>query len=156
MGWFERVWIDAEQWAVERLYGLSARLGHGSATPEHLVTGLAGERVAYFELRRRGYKIVARRWITSHLKGDVDLIAWDGGSLCFIEVKTRTKRDITPAESAIDEDKRNTLRSMARAFLRTLPESQRATTPVRFDVVSVYLLNGTAELEIFPTAFPWN
>ena len=59
------------------------------------------------------------------MQGDVDLIGWDGDVLCFVEVKTRTQRDSTPAESAVDEDKRSVVRDLARAYLRTLDETER-------------------------------
>jgi putative endonuclease len=122
-------------------------------TPHHLLTGLRGERAALFELRRRGMLVVARRWTTPKLRGDVDLIAWDGDRLCFIEVKTRTTRDMTPAEVAVDDPKRDMLRSLARAYLHTFPEPQRKSISIRFDVISVYALEGKTDFQIFPGAF---
>ena len=106
-------------------------------------------------LRREGYTVVARRWSAGNLPGDVDLIAWQGQLLCFIEVKTRTAHDATAAEVAVDNDKRRTLRRLARAYLRQLPGS---TPPqCRFDVMSVYLLPGKiAEFTHFENAFGWN
>jgi putative endonuclease len=47
------------------------------------------------------------------------------------------------------------VRGLARAYLRTFPESERRSIPVRFDVVSVYLIDGTAEFEVFKGAFGW-
>jgi len=74
--------------------------------------------------------------------------------LCFIEVKTRTARDLTPAETAIDDHKRNVLRRLARRYVRQLP--QTAAPPVRFDVVSVYLVPGQKrEFQHFEASFPW-
>jgi len=140
VGRFARVCIDAEEWTMKRLSALATHLGRRSSLPEHLITGIAGEQAAYFELRRRGYQIVAQRWTNKQLSGDVDLIGWDGEWLCFIEVKSRTKRDNTPAQTAIDDAKRQMLRSMARAYLRTFAEAERPTIPVRFDIVAVYLL----------------
>ena len=99
--------------------------------------------------------MVASRWTNAKVRGDVDLIGWDGDCLCFVEVKTRTERDLSPAESAVDEDKRNTVRGLARAYLRTFPESERRSIPVRFDVVSVYSVGGATEFEIFEGAFGW-
>src|SRR5579871_5783641 len=97
-GKFERLWLDVQEWGLERLDRV--RAGRGIAVTPHLKTGLRGERAALFELRRRGVVVVARRWTSSRMRGDVDLIGWDGDWLCFIEVKTRTERDMTPAEAA--------------------------------------------------------
>jgi putative endonuclease len=110
--------------------------------PEHLSTGQRGEDEAYFFLRQAGYVVVARNWRVSGRKGEVDLIAWERDVLCFIEVKTRTTRDVKPAEAAVDNDKQHQLRGMARAYLR---RHQRRNSvrgqdapSARFDVVSVY------------------
>ncbi|HEX9199708.1 MAG TPA: YraN family protein [Acidobacteriaceae bacterium] len=149
---FERLWINAQEWGLGWMDRLQARSGR-KATAPHLATGLRGERAALFELRRRGYVVVARRWTSAKMRGDLDLIAWDGDCLCFVEVKTRTARDMTPAESAVDEAKRQTLRGLARAYMRAFPEPQRRTIPVRFDVVSVYVLGGATEFELFEGAF---
>jgi putative endonuclease len=147
------VWIGAQEWGLGRMERLAAR--RGPATAPHLAVGLRGERAALFELRRRGYVVVARRWTSAKVRGDADLIAWDGEWLCFIEVKTRTARDLTPAESAVDEDKRRMLRGLARVYLTTFPEPERRTIAVRFDVVSVYSPGGVTEFEIFEGAFGW-
>lgn len=121
----------------------------------HLQTGNQGEREALLYLRRQGYTVVARRWTTGKLRGDLDLVAWHGDTLCFLEVKTRTERDpIDPAEAAVNREKRHMLRRMAWAYLRSFPRSRRHTIPVRFDLVSVYLLE-EADVEIFPGAFGW-
>ncbi len=154
-GKMARRWIDAQEWALGRMHGLWARMGRGAATAPHLATGLEGERAAYFELKRRGLRVVARRWTSERLRGDVDVIGWDGDLLCFVEVKTRTERDIAPAESAVDEEKRTMVRNLARAYLRSLHESERVTARVRFDVVSVYSIGGASEVEVFRNAFGW-
>ena len=127
-----------------------------AAIPSHLRTGLQGEQAALFELARRDYTVVARRWTSTRLRGDIDLIAWHGDSLCFVEVKTRSTRDIRPAESAVDDHKRRTLRNLARAYLRAFPEAHRRTIRVRFDVLSVYLAGPAPEFDIFPGAFGWD
>jgi putative endonuclease len=156
-GRFGTLCIDAQEWGLGRMDRLAARLRHGPPMARHLAVGLRGERAALFELRRRGYTIVARRWTSAKMRGDVDLIAWHRDQhadwLCFIEVKTRTARDLTPAESAVDEDKRKMLRGLARAYLQTFPEPERRSIPVRFDVVSVYSLAEITEFEIFAGAF---
>jgi len=150
-GKFERLWIDAQEWALERL----DRFHRNKSIAQHLLTGLRGERAALFELRRRGVIVVAHRWTSSKMRGDVDLIGWEGGRLCFFEVKTRTARDLRPAESAVDEDKRDMVRGLARAYLRTFPERERGSIPIRFDVISVYAIGKSKEFEFFPGAFGW-
>jgi putative endonuclease len=123
--------------------------------PLHLQTGLAGEDAAFFELRRKGYTVVARRWSAGNISGDMDLIAWQGSMLVFIEVKTRTARDMSPAESAVDRHKQYVLRRLARAYVRQLPQAE--APPVRFDVMSVYLVPGEKrEIVHFENAFGWS
>ena len=136
------------------------RTGRLRGRPTHLLVGERGEREALFYLRGQGYTVVARRWRTGRLRGDVDLIGWEGDVLCFVEVKTRAERKVLdPAEAAVDEDKRRMLRRMADAYLRGFPEEERRQVVVRFDVVAVYL-TGTpaagarsAEFELFRGAF---
>lgn len=153
-GKFGLLWLGAQEWGLRRMDRLAARRPHAKL-PAHLLTGLRGEREALFELRRRGYTVVARRWTSPRVRGDVDLIGWHGDQLCFIEVKTRTARDMTPAESAVDNQKRRMLRGLARIYLLTFPEQERRGIAVRFDVVSVYSVGGKAEFAIFPGAFGW-
>lgn len=122
--------------------------------PSHLATGRRGELAAFFYLRRRGYIVVARGWRSGRLRGDLDLIAWEGDTLCFIEVKTRTTHDVATAEAAVDEDKRRVLRCLARSYMRQL---QAKGIPVRFDILSIYFEKEKgAEFELFRGAFDWN
>jgi putative endonuclease len=146
-----RGWIDLQVWAMRRRDSLSRR----PVGPLHLTTGKRGEREALFHLRKIGYTVVARRWTSAKLLGDIDLVGWDGPTLCFVEVKTRSGRDAMTAESAVDRDKRDMLRKMARAYLRGFPEKLRGDVPVRFDVVSVYLLPSGVEFDVYRGAFGW-
>ncbi|MEI9981048.1 MAG: YraN family protein [Edaphobacter sp.] len=147
-----KVWVDLQARVMKRLDGMGTR---GGERAEHLVTGERGEREALFYLRKLGYTVVARRWKSSRLRGDVDLIGWDGACLCFVEVKTRGGRDAGPAELAVDEEKQKMLRRMARAYLGAFPKKLSAEVSVRFDVVSVYLLPSGVECELFREAFGW-
>lgn len=141
--------------ALTALDHLARRRGRAASLPDHLATGLAGEDAAFFYLRSKGYAIVARRWSSGDVPGDVDLIAWHGPMLCFVEVKTRTARDLNPAESAVDAQKRTILRRLARRYIRQLP--QAAAPSVRFDILSVYLVPGQPrEFVHFEAAFSWN
>jgi putative endonuclease len=119
--------LKALDWAAVRLHRTAPRA-------RHLITGARGEEDAYFHLRTLGYVMVARNFRSAKRKGEVDLIAWDGDTLCFIEVKTRSRRDFIPAEAAVDHAKRDELRRMAREYMQRIP----GPPPHRFDVISVY------------------
>ena len=147
--------LRIERWGLQRLDALARRFGRGPKLPAHLETGLLGEREALFELRRLGYTIVARRWGTPKVRGDVDLIGWQGDTLCFVEVKTRTARDAYAAEVAVDREKRIQLRKLARVYLKAFDEPGGAEVPTRFDVLSVYLLAVGPEFEVLENAFGW-
>ncbi len=103
-------------------------------TPARQRTGWRGEEDAYFHLRRRGYIMVARNFRTPRHHGEIDLIGWDKDVLCFIEVKTRTTRDIKLAAAAVDRKKRHHIRVVIRDYLRTFPELPHR----HFGVVTVY------------------
>lgn len=149
----QRVYFALHDFAARRASARAVKTGT-SARPHHLLTGERGEDFAYFHLRAKRYTVVARRWRSDRLRGDLDLVAWDGDTLVIVEVKTRTARDFAPADVAVDEDKQRMLRRMSAAYLRQLPERHRDRVPVRFDVLSVYLLGETAEFEHFRDAFP--
>ena len=120
--------------------------------PAHQLTGRRGEEDAYFYLRRRGYTIIARNYRSPHHRGELDLVGWERDVLCFIEVKTRTTRDIKPAEAAVDRDKQRELSLVARDFLHQIPPSCQW----RFDVLAVYYEHGHSRpsFELFQNAFP--
>ena len=83
------------------------------------LTGVRGETFAYWYLRRHGYVMVCRNFRAPGLKGEIDLIGFDGPTLVFVEVKTRTsqpERSGLP-EDAVTPDKRRFLARMARQFL---------------------------------------
>lgn len=126
-----------------------------STKPEHLLIGERGEDHAFFHLRALGYTIVARRWVSARVKGDLDLVGWDGGTVVVFEVKTRTTRDLFPAESAVNDAKRRQLRRMTVAWVGQLPKRLRVRVPVRFDVISVYLVTDKPEFEHIKDAFPF-
>ena len=53
-------------------------------------TGIRGETYAYWYLRRHGYVLVARNFTSPGIKGEIDMVGYDGQTLAFVEVKTRT------------------------------------------------------------------
>lgn len=152
--------LRAQRWVLRRMDQVAERLGRLRGRPEHLLVGERGEREAMFYLQEQGYAVVARRWRTGRLRGDLDLIGWEEDALCFVEVKTRAERkELDPAEAAVDEEKRRMLRKMGDAYLRGFPEDERRKIRVRFDVLAVYLSGHTArgawqpEFDLFRNAF---
>jgi len=101
--------------------------------PEHLLTGLRGEKQAERFLRRKRYKIIGRR-VRIGRHGEIDLIARDGETLVFIEVKTRSGEAFGRPASAVGSKKRRCLSHAAVQFLK-----QRKLCPdyIRFDIVEV-------------------
>ena len=107
--------------------------GKSEGRAAHLLTGERGETLAYWHLRQAGYTVVARN--RRARGGELDLIAWDGPTLAFVEVKTRTTSDTGPPELAVSRAKQKRIAKAAYDYLRRLrkkPESYR------FDIVSVF------------------
>lgn len=97
-------------------------------------TGIRGETFAYWFLRREGYQLIRRNYRVPQRRGEIDLIGWDGPVLAFIEVKTRTSEGPLPPEAAVNAEKRDQLRAMARDYLRRRRLTQ---TAYRFDLVAI-------------------
>ena len=112
--------------------------------------GKDGEDLACAELERLGYAIIARRY--RQRAGEIDIIARDGETLVFVEVKTRDSHDFGDAAEAITPWKR---RRMVRMAVEYMMRHQIAESdgPCRFDVVSIHFDAGVAAIEIFQNAF---
>ena len=132
-------------WSVYRLLELAAYRGFapqaGAAQPlspdphaARRVTGMRGETFAYWYLRRHGYTIIARNFKTPGVKGEIDLIGYDGSVLAFVEVKTRAGAVQGLPEDAVNADKRHHLSRMARQFVA---ERRLLNARCRFDVVAI-------------------
>lgn len=123
--------------AVGKRHGTRAgkRKGDGADArqpdPRHTL-GLAGEDAASAELVRRGYEILARRYRTR--AGEVDLVARDGATVVFVEVKTRASDAYGGGAAAVTWRKRQRLARVAVEFLARCGQSN---VPCRFDVVVV-------------------
>lgn len=99
-------------------------------------TGVRGETFAYWYLRRQGYVFVARNYSPLAAKGELDLVGYDGDTLAFVEVRTRTSRDELGGlpELSITEEKQRMVAQTARRFLA---ERHIRECPMRFDVVAI-------------------
>jgi putative endonuclease len=110
--------------------------------------GKAGEDLACRELERRGYAIVARRYRAR--RGELDIIARDGATLVFVEVKAREDLRFGGGADAITPLKRW---RMAQVALDYLARHHVPECPCRFDVVSIHFEAGEPVFELFQNAF---
>lgn len=110
--------------------------------------GKKAEDLAARYLKRRGYKIIARNYRTK--AGEIDIIAREGRSLVFIEVKGRQSMRYGSAKAAVTPRKQ---RQVARVALWYLKETDQLDVKARFDVVAVTQKDGEARIEIVRNAF---
>lgn len=144
------------QHTYDALGRLTAATGRKPKQAEHLEVGVRGEELVLWHLMRLGYVVVAERWNETTLRGDLDLVAWHDEVLCFIEVKTRTTETLAPAQMAVDQVKRRTLRAIAGQYLRHIPENQRPRR-TRFDIATVSMRPGEpVAIRLIENAFGWS
>ncbi len=96
--------------------------------------GAMGEDLAHDHLRARGCQVVARNYRTRSGSGEIDLVAWDGGTLVFVEVKTRKTADYGEPDRAVDAEKRARIEIAAQDYARRAKVDWERT---RFDIVSI-------------------
>jgi putative endonuclease len=112
------------------------------------VLGIKGENLAVKFLKEKGYRIIARNYKTP--VGEIDIIAQDGNTVVFIEVKTRADEFFGQPFEAVNKRKRQKLKNVALFYLKR----QVMEFPVRFDVLSIfYRENGKKEIEHIKDAF---
>jgi putative endonuclease len=112
--------------------------------------GQRGERAAERYLRRRGYKIVSRRERDAF--GEIDLVAVDGRTVVFIEVKTRRSHDAGHPAEAVGPEKQQRLTRLALAYLK---RHELLEYPARFDVLAITWPQGSRKraIEHYKNAF---
>ena len=112
------------------------------------ILGEAGENLACAELRRRGYAILAHRYRTRF--GEIDIVARDGTTTVFIEVKSRLSGDFGGGVDAVTAWKQRKVTRMAIDYLARHGLHDR---PCRFDVVTVDVIDGQPQVEVYMDAF---
>ncbi len=116
--------------------------------PQRDALGERGENLAARHLRNLGYKIITRNFRCN--LGEIDIVARDGKTLVFAEVKTRELDDPTP-EDQVNAFKRHQLTKAAKFYLSRYGVPQ---PPARFDVVAVVWPNNSApQIRHTPHAF---
>ena len=116
--------------------------------------GALGESYAAAFLEQLGYRLVAANFTISVgrnrrgavINTEIDLIAYDGDTLCFIEVKSRSSDWFAPPQANVDLRKRRQITRAARAYRQMLGIEDQ---PYRYDVVTVIMTdNSTPQLEL--------
>ena len=140
---FSRLMFQAVRWASrrglreDRSFSNDARREVRSAKKrEARSTGVRGETYAYWYLRNQGYVFVAKNYTPRGVKGELDLVGYDGKALAFVEVRTRTVKQEAAAlpELSVTKEKQ---RLVVRTAQRFLAERHVAECPLRFDVLAI-------------------
>lgn len=110
--------------------------------------GEIGEELAVRELEQRGYAVLARRY--RRRSGEIDIVATDGPTVVFVEVKARDGRAFGGGLDAVTAVKRQRLIATARDFLARQGWHDR---PCRFDVVAIDLVDEVTRIAVIRNAF---
>ena len=110
--------------------------------------GKIGEDLACQELERRGYAILARRY--RRRGGELDIVARDGQTIVFVEVKTREGCEFGAGAESVTRFKR---RRMANVALDFLVRNKLIESPCRFDVVTIDTGEPKPRIELYQNAF---
>ena len=121
----------------------------GMAEDHRQSLGKLGENLACAALKQRGYAIIATRYRTRI--GEIDVIARDGDTTVFVEVKSRAGDEFGGAAAAVTAWKQRKVSLMAMDYLA---RHRLEDTPCRFDVVTVDVFEGQPpRIEIYQHAF---
>ena len=96
-------------------------------------TGVLGEIYAARFLRDKGYKIISANYRSK--SGEIDIITESGGTVCFVEVKTRNEGAYFDPAFAVDSAKEENVKSTAAAFL----SARKWKKNIRFDIIEVVM-----------------
>ena len=111
--------------------------------------GDAGEDLAAAALKKQGYKILERNYVTP--LGELDLIARQGKTYVFIEVKTRKNERFGAPQEAVNPAKQNKYRRLADYYLKQKRLGDGVL--VRFDVVGITMSEDEHNIEVIQNAF---
>ncbi len=110
--------------------------------------GLRGEDFARVELERLGYRILDRRYRSRF--GEIDLVARDGGTVVFVEVKTKTDSTFGDPAEMVTRQKQRRLVSMAEEYVAG---HHLQAMPCRFDVVAIDASVAPPRITVYRDAF---
>ncbi|MDD4953643.1 MAG: YraN family protein [Candidatus Omnitrophica bacterium] len=115
---------------------------------KNIYLGRSGEELAVDFLRENGYRILARNYRSS--LGEIDIIAREKETLCFIEVKARASTRFGLPQEAVSPAKQRQISRIALLFLK---ENNSLGKSARFDVVSVIYDAGAPRITLIRDAF---
>jgi len=115
---------------------------------QHLTLGKSGEELAVALLEKNGYRILARNYKTK--LGEIDIVAYDKDTICFVEVKTRHSDKYGMPQEAISGFKQ---RQISKAALMYLQKNHLLDKNARFDVVSIIYSQNLPKLDLIKDAF---
>ncbi len=110
--------------------------------------GRRSERLAARHLRWRGYRVLARNFRAAG--AEIDLVAMEGDTVVFVEVKARRGNVAGTPAAAVDEGKQRRIRRAAEIFAARYRTGNR---PIRFDVVAISGDGRSRKFEILRNAF---
>lgn len=113
------------------------------------VLGARGEDLAVKYLKKKGYKLIERNYRCQW--GEIDLVARQGDTLVFVEIKSRSSHDFGLPQEAVGRFKQEKLVQVARAYLAEHRLTENIT--MRFDVVAVQLTASGPDIELIQDAF---
>jgi len=117
-------------------------------TSKRLELGKFGEVLALKKIKLLGYKNIIRNYRCP--LGEVDLIAKDGDTLAFIEIKTRKGKSIGYAKEAVNARKRRQLSKVALAYMKS---NDCWGAKARFDVIAINIERDKPQIEVIKNAF---
>lgn len=112
------------------------------------ILGEKGEDMAAAFLKKEGYKIVEQNYRTPF--GEIDIIAYDGSALVFIEVKARKNPTFAVPQLAVNRKKQQHIVKSAMSYISSKRIKDKG---LRFDVIAISIFDETKKIELFKNAF---
>jgi len=120
-------------------------------TKSHIELGRRGEQIAVNFLKDNGYSIVSTNY--RNRLGQIDIIAKDKKTICFVEVKMRRTMRFGQPTEAVEAYKQRKISQLALLFLK---ENRLLKSPARFDVISISHADLQPKIELIKNAFDLN
>ena len=114
----------------------------------HRQLGKWGEDLAVSYLKQKGYAVKVTNFRTS--LGEIDIVAYDGDVLCFVEVKARESMDFGGPLEAISKQKQKKMAQNAYIYMN---KNNLNDIKARFDVVTIQVNQNIPTIELFKNAF---